>query len=96
LRDRDAPAVDRPRQPGLRIIENPADIAPVLEQAAAATGPCLIDATVNAGVLSMPPHVALDHAWGFGMSKPREAVTLAREGDHQQWRNWPQELRAVL
>jgi pyruvate dehydrogenase (quinone) len=77
-------------------VETAADLGPVLDAAAAAEGPYLIDAVVNAGVLSMPPHVALGQAWGFGMSKLREAVILAREGDHQQWRNWMDEVKAVL
>jgi pyruvate dehydrogenase (quinone) len=68
----------------------------VLDAAKAAQGPFLIDAVVNAGVLSMPPHVAVGQAWGFGMSKLREAAILAREGDHQQWHNWREEIQAIL
>jgi len=77
-------------------IESPDDVAPVLDAAAAASGPYLVDAVVTPGVLSMPPHVALKQAWGFGMSKLREAVILARDGDHAQWRNWREEIDAAL
>jgi pyruvate dehydrogenase (quinone) len=77
-------------------IESGADVAPVLDAATGASGPFLIDAVVSPGILSLPPHIALDHAWGFGMSKLSEAPLFAREGDHAEWDNWKQEIDAEL
>jgi pyruvate dehydrogenase (quinone) len=77
-------------------IESGADVAPVLDAATGASGPFLIDAVVSPGILSLPPHIALDHAWGFGMAKRSEAPLFAREGDHAEWDNWKQETDAEL
>jgi thiamine pyrophosphate-dependent acetolactate synthase large subunit-like protein len=77
-------------------IERPEDVERVLNAATVADGPFLIDAVVSPGVLSMPPHLTAGQAWGFGMSKLREAAIFAREGDHEQWRNWRDEIEAAL
>jgi pyruvate dehydrogenase (quinone) len=77
-------------------VETAADLTRVVEEAATAQGPYLIDAVVTPGVLSLPPHIAAGEAWGFGMSKLREAAILARDGEREQWRNWRDEIEAAL
>ena len=75
-------------------IESAADVGPVLDAATGAAGPFLIDAVVSPEILSLPPHVELEHAWGFGMAKLSEAPLFAREGDHAEWDRWKQEIDA--
>ncbi len=76
---------------GVRVTE--ADqIVPAIEQAIACPGPFIIDAIVSPGEIVMPPHIEVKQAWGFGISKLREAV-LGVRGDHAQWENWQEELR---
>ncbi len=79
---------------GVRV-ERPDEIAPALEAASAADGPFLIDAIVSAGELSMPPHVGVDQAWGFGVSKVKEAL-LGLRGDHEVWSEWREEIQSLL
>lgn len=69
-------------------IESAADVGRVLDAATRAPGPFLIDAAVSPSVLPLPPHVALDQAWGFGLSKLSEAPLFARDGDHREWDRW--------
>jgi thiamine pyrophosphate-dependent acetolactate synthase large subunit-like protein len=75
-------------------IESAADVETVLDAATAAPGPFLIDAVVSPEIFSLPPHVKLDHAWGFGMSKLSEAPLFARAGDHAEWDKWKREIDA--
>lgn len=79
---------------GLRV-EHAADIVPAIEQAIATDGPFLIDAVVSPGELTMPPHLTIEEAWGFGISKVKEAM-LGLEGDHEQWTGWRDEFMANL
>ncbi|NOD64321.1 MULTISPECIES: thiamine pyrophosphate-dependent enzyme [unclassified Ruegeria] len=79
---------------GVRV-EHAADIKDAIAQAKASTKPFIIDAMVTPGELVMPPHVDTKMAWGFGMSKLKEGILLAK-GDHAQWDNWVKELKAQL
>lgn len=73
-------------------IETPEQIGPALDEAIAYPGPVIIEAMVSPGELVMPPHINLHQAWGFGISKVKEAV-LGMKGDHAQWENWKAELK---
>lgn len=79
---------------GVRV-EHAQDIVPAVEQAIASTKPFIIDAVVSAGELAMPPHIKLDQAWGFGISKVKEAM-LGLKGDHEQWKLWRDEFMATI
>ncbi len=77
---------------GVRV-EHADDIVPAIEQALASPGPFILDAIVSAGELTMPPHIEISQAWGFGLSKVREGL-MALRGDHEVWREWRDEFRA--
>lgn len=79
---------------GVRV-EHAKDIVPAVEQALATDGPFLIDAVVSPGELTMPPHLTIEEAWGFGVSKVKEAM-LGLRGDHDQWKGWRDEFMANL
>jgi thiamine pyrophosphate-dependent acetolactate synthase large subunit-like protein len=79
---------------GVRV-EKAADIVPAIEAAIAHDGPFLIDAVVSPGELTMPPHLDFEQAWGFGLSKAREAL-IGLRGEHEQWAGWRDELKANL
>lgn len=50
---------------------------------------------MNPGELTMPPPVEVAQAWGFGISKVKEAL-MGLRGDHAVWRAWRDEFRATL
>ena len=77
---------------GVRV-EHAKDIVPAIEQAIASPKPFIIDAIVSPGELTMPPHIEVAEAWGFGMSKVREGL-MALRGDHDVWKQWRDEFRA--
>jgi pyruvate dehydrogenase (quinone) len=77
---------------GVRV-EHAADVVPAVEQALASDKPFIIDAIVSAGELTMPPHLQVPQAWGFGISKVKEAL-MGLKGDHEVWREWRDEFRA--
>ena len=77
---------------GVRV-EHASDISAAIEQAKASTKPFIIDAVVTHGELVMPPHIETKMAWGFGMSKLKEGILLAK-GEHAQWDNWVKEIKA--
>ena len=79
---------------GVRV-ERADELGPAIDRALASPGPFLIDAVVSAGELSMPPHVGVATAWGFGVSKVKEGW-LGLKGDHDVWRQWREELRSLL
>jgi len=79
---------------GVRV-EHASDIVPAVEQALASDKPFIIDAIVSAGELSMPPKVALEQAWGFGISKVKEGL-MGLRGDHEVWKSWRDEFMANL
>jgi thiamine pyrophosphate-dependent acetolactate synthase large subunit-like protein len=79
---------------GVRV-EHAADIVPAIEAAIAYDGPFIIDAVVSPGELTMPPHISFEQAWGFGISKAKEAL-LGLKGEHEQWSGWRDELKANL
>lgn len=77
---------------GVRV-EHAEDILPAIDMAIASDKPFIIDAVVSAGELSMPPHISIQEAYGFGISKVKEAL-LGLKGDHDIWRQWRDEFRA--
>lgn len=77
---------------GVRV-EHAKDIVPAIEQAIASDKPFIIDAIVSPGELAMPPHIEVQEAWGFGMSKIKEGM-LGLKGDHDQWKVWRDEFMA--
>jgi thiamine pyrophosphate-dependent acetolactate synthase large subunit-like protein len=76
-------------------VEHAADIVPAIEAAIAHDGPFLIEAMVSPGELTLPPHLDFAQAWGFGLSKGREAL-IGVKGEHDQWAGWREELKANL
>lgn len=79
---------------GVRV-EHANEIVPAIEQAIASDKPFIIDAIVSAGELVMPPHVAIDEVWGFGMTKVKEGM-LGIRGDHEVWKEWRDEFKAMF
>ncbi|MDG2333594.1 MAG: thiamine pyrophosphate-binding protein [Myxococcota bacterium] len=77
---------------GVRV-EHAHEILPAIDQARASTKPFIIDAIVSPGELSMPPHITPQEAYGFGLSKVKEAM-LGLKGDHEIWKLWRDEFRA--
>lgn len=77
---------------GVRV-EHADDILPAIDQALASEKPFIIDAIVSPGELSMPPHISVQEAYGFGISKVKEAL-LGLKGDHEIWKQWRDEFRA--
>lgn len=77
---------------GVRV-DHAADVKEAIAQAKASTKPFIIEAMVSPGELVMPPHTTVQEAWGFGMSKLKEGVLLAK-GEHAQWDNWVEEIKA--
>ncbi len=75
--------------------ERSSDMVAAVQQAIAYDGPFLIDAKVQSGLLSMPPHIQGKMAVGFALSKFKEGL-LGLEGDHAQWANLANEFRANL
>ena len=80
---------------GSAVADRPSEMIAAVEQALAHDGPFLIDARVQSGLLCMPPHIAPQQAFGFGLSKIKEAL-LGLSGDHEQWENLENEFRANL
>ncbi|MGI9367571.1 MAG: thiamine pyrophosphate-dependent enzyme, partial [Ruegeria sp.] len=79
---------------GVRV-EHASDIPDAIARAKTSRKPFIIDAMVTPGELVMPPHLDARQAWGFGMSKLKEGILLAK-GDHAQWDNWVKELKAAF
>jgi len=77
------------------VASRPSEMIDAVAQALAYDGPFLIDAKVQTGLLCMPPHISPKQAFGFGISKVKEAL-LGFSGDHEQWENWENEFRANL
>ena len=77
---------------GVRV-EHAADIVPAIKQAIESDKPFIIDAIVSPGELTMPPTITAKEAWGFGISKVKEAM-LGIKGDHEQWQGWRDEFKA--
>jgi pyruvate dehydrogenase (quinone) len=79
---------------GVRV-EHAKDIVPAIEAAIASPKPFIIDAMVSPGELTMPPHIEISEAWGFGMSKVKEGL-MGLKGDHDVWKQWRDEFRAAV
>ena len=77
---------------GVRV-EHAKDIVPAIEQALGSDKPFIIDAVVSPGELTMPPTITFEEAWGFGISKAKEAM-LGLKGEHAQWKGWREEFKA--
>lgn len=79
---------------GVRV-EHAEEIVPAIEAAHAARKPFIIDAVVSPGELTMPPHINIQQAWGFGISKIKEGL-MGLRGDHDVWKRWRDEFTASL
>ncbi|WP_179333937.1 thiamine pyrophosphate-dependent enzyme [Winogradskyella costae] len=79
---------------GVRV-EKAKDIENAIKIAKVSTKPFIIDAVVSSGDLSLPPHIGLKEAVGFGTSKLKE-VSQIISGDADQWDNLKKELKAFF
>ena len=79
---------------GVRV-EHAKDIGAAIQQAKNSTKPFIIDAVVSSGELSLPPHIGLKQAIGFGTAKVKE-VTQVITGDKSQWENIKKELQSYF
>jgi pyruvate dehydrogenase (quinone)/pyruvate oxidase len=79
---------------GVRV-EHAKDIGAAIQQAKNSTKPFIIDAVVNSGELSLPPHIGIKEAFSFGNSKLKE-VGQVISGDKSQWQNIKKELQSYF
>lgn len=79
---------------GLRVT-GASEITAAIATAIASPLPFLIDAVVSPGVLSLPPKITLEEAYGFTRSKVKEAL-LSLEGHKSQWENIKSEIKAYF
>lgn len=79
---------------GVRVV-HAKDVVPAVKRAIQSPLPFIIDAVVSPGELTMPPKITVEEAWGFGISKVKEAL-LGIKGDHEQWQGWRDEFKANL
>lgn len=79
---------------GIRV-EEAKDIPMAIAKAIASPLPFIIDAVVSPGVLSLPPHITLNEAYGFTKSKVKEAI-LSMHGNQSQWENIKSEIKAYF
>ena len=63
--------------------------------AKASDKPFIIDAVVNSGELSLPPHIGFKEVFGFGSSKVKEGVQIIT-GDKDQWNNLVKEIKSYF
>ncbi|WP_051638333.1 thiamine pyrophosphate-dependent enzyme [Maribacter sp. Hel_I_7] len=79
---------------GVRV-EHAKDIDAAVLQAKNSKKPFIIDAVVSSGALSLPPHIGIKEAIGFGTSKLKE-VGQVISGDKKQWGNLKKELQSYF
>ncbi len=79
---------------GIRV-EDGADIEKAVQMAIDSSKPFIIDAVTNPGELSLPPHISLEEAWGFGKSKVKE-ILLSTQGEKAQKSNLMAEIEAFF
>lgn len=79
---------------GIRV-EHAADIPKAIKMAIDSNKPFIIDAVTNPGELSLPPHISLEEAWGFGKSKVKE-ILLAVKGEKSQKKNLINEIKGLF
>jgi len=79
---------------GMRV-EKSEDIEKAVKTAKASKKAFIIDAVVNSGELSLPPHISFDKAYRFGLSKMKEGFQ-AVTGNKAQWENLKNELKAYF
>ena len=79
---------------GVRV-EHAKDIDAAIIQAKHSKKPFIIDAVVSSGALSLPPHIGVKEAIGFGTSKLKE-VGQVITGDKDQWQNLKKELQSYF
>ncbi|MBK0384280.1 ubiquinone-dependent pyruvate dehydrogenase [Pedobacter sp. SD-b] len=76
-------------------VEKAGDIPAAIKTAIASPLPFIIDAVVTSGVLTLPPKITLEEAYGFSRSKAKEAI-LSIKGDESQWENIKSEIKAYF
>ena len=79
---------------GIRV-EDAKDIGKAVQMAIDSPKPFIIDAVTNPGELSLPPHISLEEAWGFGKSKVKE-ILLSTQGEKAQTSNLMEEIKAFF
>ncbi|MBN2638166.1 MAG: hypothetical protein JXR65_03645 [Bacteroidales bacterium] len=79
---------------GIRV-EHSKDVESAIKMAKQSKKPFIIDAIVNSGELSMPPHIGFNEARGFGISKAKE-IFEAIQGDKKQWDNVKKEIEGLF
>lgn len=79
---------------GIRV-EDAGDIEKAVQMAIDSPKPFVIDAVTNPGELSLPPHISLEQAWGFGKSKVKE-ILLTTQGEKAQKSNLMSEIKAFF
>ena len=79
---------------GIRV-EEADEIEKAIEMAKLSKKPFIIDAVVNSGELSLPPHIGIKEAFGFGKSKVKEIGQII-SGDKDQWDNLKKELKSYF
>ncbi|WP_405414589.1 thiamine pyrophosphate-dependent enzyme [Maribacter sp. Asnod1-A12] len=79
---------------GVRI-EKTNDIDTAIVKAKNSKKPFIIDAVVSSGALSLPPHIGIKEAIGFGTSKIKEVGQII-SGDESQWKNLKKELQSYF
>ncbi|MFC6268694.1 thiamine pyrophosphate-dependent enzyme [Frigoriflavimonas asaccharolytica] len=79
---------------GVRV-EKAADIEKAIVMAKNSKKPFIIDAVVNSGELSLPPHIGMKQILGFGTSKAKEVLQVI-SGDKNQWENLKKELKTYF
>ncbi|QCK15786.1 thiamine pyrophosphate-binding protein [Mangrovivirga cuniculi] len=76
-------------------IDKPDEITDILNKAKSSTLPCIINAKVASGELSLPPKIGFEEAKNFGTSKIKEALQSIR-GDKRQWENIKNEINSFI
>lgn len=79
---------------GIRV-EHATDIETAILKAKDSTKPFIIDAVVNSGEISLPPHIGKKQIFGFGSSKVKEAIQVVT-GDKAQWENLKKEIKSFF
>ncbi len=79
---------------GIRVV-HAEEIENAIIMAKKSTKPFVIDAVVSSGEISLPPHIGVGQAVGFGTSKAKEGIQAVM-GDKKQWENLKKELQSYF
>lgn len=76
-------------------ITNNDEIIPAIIKAKKSNKPFIINALVESGELSLPPHISFKQAKNFGISKIKELIKVAK-GNKDQWQNIKSEITSFI